>query len=158
MSKPQHTNFVSFCVYGDYAMFSDILTRTGQEKFSYPIPTYDALKGIMHSIYWKPTIIWKIDEVRVMNRIQTQQKGTRPIKYGGGNDLSYCTYLRDVKYQVLAHFEWNDNRPELAKDRNENKYHNIAKRMIAAGGRRGRHLHGWRGLKYLAHTLSSFQN
>ena len=28
------------------------------------------------------------------------------------------------------------NRPELAADRNENKHHNIAKRMIARGGRR----------------------
>lgn len=28
------------------------------------------------------------------------------------------------------------NRPELEKDRNENKHHNIAKRMIERGGRR----------------------
>ena len=35
-----------------------------------------------------------------------------------------------------AHFEWNDNRPELKQDRNENKHHNIAKRMIIRGGRR----------------------
>ena len=39
-------------------------------------------------------------------------------------------------YQVRAHFEWNMNRVELEKDRNENKHHNIAKRMIERGGRR----------------------
>lgn len=50
--------------------------------------------------------------------------------------MSYCTYLRDVCYHVRAHFEWNDNRPELEHDRNENKHHNIAKRMIERGGRR----------------------
>ena len=38
--------------------------------------------------------------------------------------------------EVRAHFEWNYNRPELEKDRNEHKHHNIAKRMIQRGGRR----------------------
>ncbi|MBF0234281.1 MAG: type I-C CRISPR-associated protein Cas5, partial [Desulfamplus sp.] len=53
-----------------------------------------------------------------------------------GNDLAYYTYLRDVEYQVLAHFEWNEHRIELEYDRNENKHHNIAKRSIKNGGRR----------------------
>ena len=50
--------------------------------------------------------------------------------------LSFYTYLKNCRYQVMAHFEWNENRPELAGDRNENKHHNIAKRMIEKGGRR----------------------
>lgn len=37
---------------------------------------------------------------------------------------------------MRAHFEWNENRPELTQDRNENKHHEIAKRMIRKGGRR----------------------
>ncbi len=136
MSKEIYRNTVEFQVSGDYALFSDILTRPGGEKMSYPIPTYEALKGILHSVYWKPTIVWVIDSVRVMNQIRTERKGIRPIKYGGGNDLAYYSYLSDVCYQVRAHFEWNMNRPELEKDRNENKHHNIAKRMIERGGRR----------------------
>ena len=136
MSKPTYPNSVEFAVKGDYALFSDILTRPGMEKFSYPIPTYESLKGMLHSIYWKPTLVWIIDSVRIMNPIRTIRKGTRPINYGGDNDLAYCTYLCDVYYQVKAHFEWNDNRPELEQDRNENKHHNIAKRMIKRGGRR----------------------
>ncbi len=136
MSKPNYRNTVEFSISGEYALFSDILTRPGLEKFSYPVPTYESLKGILASIYWKPTFVWIIDSVRVMKPILTIRKGTRPIKYGGGNDLAYCTYLRDVSYQVRAHFEWNENRPELAEDRNENKHHNIAKRMIERGGRR----------------------
>lgn len=132
----QHPNIVEFKVYGDYALFSDPITRVGGEKCTYQIPTYEAIKGVISSVYWKPTIIWFIDKIRVMNKIQTEVKGIRPIKYNGGNDLSYYTYLRDCCYQVQAHFEWNENRPELAHDRNENKHHNIAKRMIAKGGRR----------------------
>lgn len=136
MSKPEHKNIVEFKVYGDYALFSDIITRPGGEKTSYSVPTYEALKGILQSVYFKPTLIWYIDSVRIMKKICTERKGMRPISYNGGNELAYYTYLRDVEYQVRAHFEWNDNRPELACDRDENKHHNIAKRMIERGGRR----------------------
>jgi len=129
-------NSVELKITGRYAMFADPVTRVGGEKFSYQIPTYQALKGILESVYWKPTFIWYIDAVRVMKKIQTESKGIKPIKMSGGNDLSYYTYLRDVEYQVLAHFEWNDHRKELADDRNEHKHHNIAKRSIKKGGRR----------------------
>ncbi len=132
-----YRNTVEFVVYGKYALFSDPITRVGGEKFSYQIPTYQALKGILESIYWKPTFIWYIDEVRVMNKIQTQSKGMRPIAYSSPqNDLAYYTYLKDVCYQVRAHFDWNWHRPELACDRNEHKHHHIARRMIERGGRR----------------------
>lgn len=129
-------NIVEFEVSGDYALFSDPLMRIGGEKCTYQVPTYEALKGVLSSIYWKPTIIWYVDAVRVCAPIQTEVKGIRPIKYSGGNDLSYYTYLKHCRYQVRAHFEWNLNRPELAQDRNEEKHHNIAKRMIEKGGRR----------------------
>jgi CRISPR-associated protein Cas5d len=129
-------NSVEFEVSGKYALFSDPITRVGGEKFSYQIPTYQSLKGILESVYWKPTFIWVIDAVRVMNKIQTEGKGVRTLKLSSGNDLSYYTYLKDVRYQVLAHFEWNENRKNLEYDRDENKHHNIAKRMIEKGGRR----------------------
>ena len=136
MKNTRFPNIVEFQVSGDYGLFSNPIMRVGGEKCTYQIPTYDALKGILHSVYWKPTIIWRIDDVRVLNPIQTEVKGIRPIKYSGGNDLSYYTYLKNCRYQVRAHFEWNENRPELASDRNENKHHEIAKRMIQKGGRR----------------------
>lgn len=132
----KHRNTVEFCVYGKNALFSDVLTRVGGEKFSYSIPSYEALKGCLQSVYWKPTITWYIDAVRIMNPIKTVRKGVRPIKYDGGNDLAYYNYLENVHYQVRAHFEWNLNRPELEQDRNEHKHHNIARRMIERGGRR----------------------
>jgi CRISPR-associated protein Cas5d len=129
-------NSVAFLVHGKYALFSDPITRVGGEKLSYQIPTYQALKGILESIYWKPTFVWYIDAVRVLNHIQMQSQGVRPLDYNGGNSLAYYTYLKDVAYQVSAHFEWNLHRPELAEDRNEHKHHNIARRMIERGGRR----------------------
>lgn len=132
-----HKNSIQYRVYGKYALFTDPLTKIGGERFSYEIPTYSALKGITESIYWKPTFVWIIDEVKIMKPIQTQSSGIRPIHYhDNGNDLSIYTYLYDVEYLVKAHFEWNENRPELAKDRNEYKHWDIAKRMVEKGGRR----------------------
>lgn len=126
---------IEFKVWGRFALFTDPLTKIGGEKCSYHIPTYEALKGIAKSIYWKPTFIWVIDEVRVMKRIRTQTKGTKPLEYGGGNTLAIYTFLADVEYQVRAHFVWNSHRLELAEDRNEAKHHIIAKRMLVRGGR-----------------------
>jgi CRISPR-associated protein Cas5d len=128
-------NSIEFKVWGRYALFTDPLTKIGGEKYSYHIPTYEALKGIAKSIYWKPTFIWVIDEVRVMKRIRTQTKGTKPLEFSGGNTLAIYTFLADVEYQVRAHFEWNQHRPELAQDRIEGKHHSIAKRMVERGGR-----------------------
>lgn len=129
-------NQISFCVKGKYALFSNPLNRVSGEKFSYNVPTYEALKGIVKNIYFKPTLIWYIDEVRVMNQIQFTTQGIRPIDYYGGNTLSYYTYLTNVEYQVKAHFEWNLHHEELAQDRDEHKHYWIAKRMLERGGRR----------------------
>jgi CRISPR-associated protein Cas5d len=129
-------NIVTFKVFGKYALFTDPLTKIGGEKCSLMVPTYQALKGITESIYWKPSIIWIIESVRIMKPIRTESKGIRPIKYGGGNDLSMYTYLSDVEYHVKAHFEFNMQRPELKHDWNENKHYFIAKRCIGKGGRR----------------------
>jgi CRISPR-associated protein Cas5d len=129
-------NTVEFLVSGDRALFSDPVTRVGGEKTSYYVPTYEALKGILASVYWKPTLVWIIDAVRVMNVIQTASEGILTKNFSGGHDLSIYTYLKNVRYQVRAHFTWNANRPELISDRNEHKHHNIARRMIERGGRR----------------------
>lgn len=128
-------NSIEFKVSARYALFTDPLTKIGGEKCSYHIPTYEALKGIAKSIYWKPTFIWIIDEVRVMKRIRTQTKGTKPLEFGGGNTLAIYTFLADVEYQVRAHFEWNTHRPELEVDRIEGKHYAVAQRMLERGGR-----------------------
>ncbi len=132
---PKQRRSIEFQVTGRYALFTDPLSKVGGEKCSYHVPTYEALKGIAKSIYWKPTLIWVIDEVRVMKRIRTQTKGVKPLDLGGGNSLAIYTFLADVQYQVRAHFEWNEHRPELSDDRSEAKHHAIAQRMVDRGGR-----------------------
>ena len=103
---------------------------------TYQVPTYQALIGVVEQIYWKPTIKYIIDEVKVINPIQMESKGMRPIEYSGGNTLATYTYLKKPCYAVRAHFEFNEHRPDLVYDRNEHKHHNILKRSLTAGGRR----------------------
>ena len=141
-------NCIEFRLWGRYALFTDPLTKVGGEKCSYHLPTYEALKGVCKSIYWKPTITWIVDSVRVMRRVQTQTKGTKPLDVGGGNTLSIYTFLtgekldaqenlveKGVEYQVRAHFEMNLNQASLDKDRIDGKHYAIARRMLERGGR-----------------------
>lgn len=135
---PRKRNSIEFKVCGRYALFTDPVTRVGGEKFTCQIPTYEAVKGIVESIYWKPTLIWFVDAIRVMKPIRTESKGVKTVLMDGSKpaDLSFYTYLRDVEYQVLAHFEFNPHYPDLKGDWNENKHHHIARRAVAKGGRR----------------------
>lgn len=131
-------NQITFRVSGKYGLFTDPLTKLGGEKSSYPVPTYQALKGIAESIYWKPTIVYIVDEVRIVNAIQMESKGMRPMVYNNttSSNLAYYSYLRNPVYEVKVHFEFNKNRPDLRKDYNENKHYQILKRSLAKGGRR----------------------
>ncbi|MBA3013958.1 MAG: type I-C CRISPR-associated protein Cas5c [Proteobacteria bacterium] len=128
-------NRIDFKVFGRFALFTDPLTKIGGEKCSYHIPTYEALKGIAKSIYWKPTFIWVIDKVRITRRIRTQSKSMKPLVFNGGNSLAIYTYLADVEYQVQAHFEWNRHRADMGQDRIDGKHFSVAQRMIEKGGR-----------------------
>lgn len=125
----------SFRVWGKQALFTDPITKIGGEKFSYQIPTYEAIKGILRSIYWKPTLVWHIDRIRIMKPIQMQSKSTKPLNWEGGNTLAIYTFLQDVEYQVEAHFSWNEHETELAGDRIKEKHEAIAQRMLDRGGR-----------------------
>lgn len=134
----KYKNQISYRVEGDYALFTDPLTKMGGEKMTYQIPTYQALKGITESIYWKPSIVYYIDEVRIMKSVQMESKGIRPMKYNdrSASDLAYYTYLKKPIYEVKVHFEFNQQRPDLKGDWNEDKHYQILKRSIKAGGRR----------------------
>jgi CRISPR-associated protein Cas5d len=129
-------NSISLRLWGRHALFTDPITKIGGEKCSYHLPTYEALKGVLKSIYWKPTLIWYIDKVRIIKPLRTQTKGTKPLKWEKSeNSLAIYTFLHHVEYQIQAHFEWNPHRPELIQDRVDGKHFNIATRMLEKGGR-----------------------
>lgn len=127
---------IEFAVTGRNALFTEPFSKTGGEKHSTQIPNFDAIRGVVESIYWKPSINWSIEAVRVMNAIKMESKGVLPIGYTGDKILSYYTYLHDVSYQVRATMAPNYSRPDLADDFNMPKHHQMALRSVNKGGRR----------------------
>lgn len=92
----RYRNSIDYEVSGDYALFSDPITRASGEKCSYHLPTYSALVGITSSIYWKPTFMWVIDYVRIMNPIITEKRGVKIHDYNTNTvDLFY--YMCELK-------------------------------------------------------------
>lgn len=128
-------NTIEFEVHGDYGLFTDPLSRLGEEKMTLSLPTYSGLKGIADSIYFKPTFQWIIDEVRIMHSIAMMPKGVKPLKMDLVASPSNYTYLIEPRYQVRMHFEWDENRPDLKQDRVDGKHFAIAKRCLEQGGR-----------------------
>ncbi|HPR40497.1 MAG TPA: type I-C CRISPR-associated protein Cas5c [Oscillospiraceae bacterium] len=110
------TDSVSLLIWGRKALFIDPLTRPGSKKFSYSLPTYEALKEILEVCCGRPTLRWVIDKVRILKPIRMQSDGMRAAGPGGG-PLSIRTYLTDVAYQIKAHFEHIPSRMETVGSR-----------------------------------------
>lgn len=129
-------NEFEFQVSGRYAMYTTPQSKCSGDKSSYPVPTYEALKGLVKKIYWKPTFEVEIIKVRIMNPIRFESMGMRiPKMDKDSQDKSYYTYLKDPKYQVRARIVWNEAHPELDEDRNMSKHMAMMKRAIQNGGR-----------------------
>ena len=120
-------------------MFTDPEKKFRGTLCSLPVPTYEAVKGILRSVYWKPTFIWVPDELRIMNAISFEKFSIKQRRKGVSEFIDKQR-LCNVCYQLRAHFVWNENRPELAADRDENKHFRIALRSLSRGGRRAVYL------------------
>ena len=130
----KYRNSIRFEVSGRHALFTDPLTRSGGEKCSLPVPTYEALKGMISAVYWQPHINWVIDNVRIMEQIRTESRSVLTRRYfSNGYDMSVYTYLKDVRYQVQAHFE---PATDCFTEDDEHKHYRMALRMLERGGRR----------------------
>lgn len=126
-------------VKGAYALFTDPALKGGGEKFSYQIPTKQALIGIVDGIYFKPTFKNIVTEVVILNQIQTEVIGTRAMIGSSKKmeaDLNYVSYLIDVEYLIRYHFVWDEKRVDLTYDRNAKKHEAIMQRSLQKGGRR----------------------
>jgi len=109
---------------GDLACFSRPELKT--ERVSYPIPTPSAVRGILEAILWKPAVVWRVDEIRVLkpiayiqfrrNEVNTRmsdrtadsiRKSGDAWNYYADDDRAQrnTLALRDVAYVVSAHME-----------------------------------------------------
>lgn len=131
-----YANRIELEISGERALFSEPLLSMGGGRVTLPVPTYGALRGILRSVYYKPTIEWYPEELRVMNLITTDLAGVRRLRWSGGEVIQSALYLKNVRYRLRAHFAWNEQRPDLAPDRNEHRHFQGALRMASRGGAR----------------------
>ena len=121
------SNSIELEIRGERALFRDPLRPQ-----TLPVPSCEALKGILGSIYWNPDFIWVPDSLRVMEPIGYTREGARTSDGSRFTNAGvHC--LKDVRYQLRAHFVWNEQRPGSVKltERDEIRHFRIALRSLA---------------------------
>ena len=113
------------------------------ERFTYPVPTFGALAGVLRSIYAKPSFYWVprrlliLKPIRYQNILVNEVKDTiitkRPFVAPERRMQKMQTYLYDLHYIVEAHFEWSGKHTE---DEDMVKHMCIFDRSLDLGGRR----------------------
>lgn len=137
-------------VWGDYACFTRPEMKV--ERVSYDVITPSAARGILDAIYWKPSIRWVIDGIRVLNEInfdnvrrnEVEKKVVTPSKAAMEGQVVPALHLatqenhqqratlllRDVAYVIEAHFEMTG---KAGSDDTKEKHYNIALRRLRRG-------------------------
>ena len=145
---------VKLKVWGKYACFTRPEMKV--ERVSYDVITPSAARGIFESIYWKPSLAWRIDRITVLNPIRfknirrNELKGVmsernveQAMKGTGNAPFVYieeqrqqraAMVLADVAYVIDAHFDLTakagDTSPE---DASPQKHKEIFGRRAAKG-------------------------
>jgi CRISPR-associated protein Cas5d len=138
-------------LWGDYACFTRPEMKV--ERVTYPVMTPSAARGALEAIFWKPQVVWRIEEIHVLkpivyasllrNEIDTRQTSgpvVRWSRHGGGFDASrpksekghrvqrHTLALRDVAYVVRAQLVLKDD-----IDDNIAKFRDQFRRRVAKG-------------------------
>lgn len=141
---------VKLRVWGDYASFNRPEMKI--ERVSYDAMTPSAARGLVESIHWKPSIVWKIDKIHVINPIRfdnirrnelsnkiSEQKIKQAME---GKEVALCQViteerqqrasriLKNVEYVIEAHFEMTEN---AGPGETEAKHRDIANRRMKQG-------------------------
>lgn len=109
-------------VWGDFACFTRPELKV--ERVTYPVMTPSAARGVCESIFWKPQIVWRIEEIWVLrpiryfslvrNEVNSRARVRAAIdwqRHGGGYVASadraqrHSLFLRDVAYIIRAQIE-----------------------------------------------------
>ena len=86
-------------LWGDYACFTRPEMKV--ERATYPVMTPSAARGALESIFWRPQVVWCIEEIHVLRPIayasilrneindrQSDRSARRWAQAGGGYDAS----------------------------------------------------------------------
>lgn len=96
---------IRFITYGPSACFSRPEFKI--ERVTYEVPTPNAIRGLIESIYWHPGITWHVDKIHVLNPIKFYTEMHNELD----NQQRNTTFLYDVRYAVEAHFDTKIDRP-----------------------------------------------
>ena len=116
-------------VWGDFACFTRPELKV--ERFSYPIITPSAARGILEALFWHPGLRWIIDKIYILSEIQYTniRRNELKAKISASNVLSFAakgegelyqstkddiqqrasTLLKDPRYIIEAHFEMTEH-------------------------------------------------
>lgn len=103
-------------VWGDFACFAPPYAKV--ERLTYPVPTPSAMRGLLSSVYAKPSeFVWLVTKIEVLNPIRymnfmrNEVKSTVSIKSDVENSFLYTDedrtqrqtqVLKDVRYRITA--------------------------------------------------------
>ncbi|MFC3996517.1 type I-C CRISPR-associated protein Cas5c [Nocardiopsis sediminis] len=114
-------------VNGPYACFTRPEFKT--ERFSYPVMTPSAAKGLLEAIFWKPEFQYRLERIEVLRPIEwfsvrrnevastTSADWVRramadpSLRYDAAHDRDQRNMvgLRDVAYRIYAHIDVRDH-------------------------------------------------
>jgi CRISPR-associated protein Cas5d len=132
-------------VWADFACFTRPEMKV--ERVSYPVMTPSAARGVLEAIFWKPEFTWRVEEIRVLRRIQyysilrnevnsrASERVARVWQQGGGGyDATadraqrHTLALRDVAYVISASVDVRDGVGDDAA-----KYRDQFRRRVSDG-------------------------
>lgn len=125
------------------------------ERFSYPVMTPSAARGVLEAVLWKPAIRWRVDRIKVLapiafisfRRNEVGSIAAAPVRStviaGGPHDDFFAedrrqqrntVALRDVDYVIEARIEMTD---KAGPDDNKAKFVDMFRRRVE----KGQHFH-----------------
>ena len=114
MGRPRH---ISLKVWGDYACFTN--PAFSVERWSYPVITPTAARGILNTIYFHPELCWIITQINVLKPVRWHGFGT--------NEIDQCIRRKDVK-KVMS----DDYRGDvMVTDERRLQFHNLILKDVA---------------------------
>ena len=138
-------------VWGDYACFTRPELKV--ERVSYEVMTPSAARGLLEAVFWKPEIMYVIDEIAVCTPIKMEnirrnevnskisystpetaakklQDGNLGLSAASDRAQRSAIVLKDVRYVIKAHFELT----ETATDNDTpGKYTAMIRRRLEKG-------------------------
>lgn len=124
-------------VWGDFALFTR--PEFSAERVSYQIMTPSAARGILEAIFWKPEMIWQVQEIHVLKPIRNfsilrneinshqsdravagwQKKGSGGYYADSDRAQRHSLCLRDVTYVIKASIKLKSYETNMVKYRDQ---------------------------------------